>query len=137
MDSYYVEVKATTHGDAKLTPKQAETASAAVDRYVLCVIDLRAVPDERLDETWTPEDVIPLAHVVAGIGEHVQSTWSLVEEARSEEVGIRNERALRYAVPPSVWEHGCSIADWITQAFTHRGASAPPVVESDQGAVEP
>jgi len=126
--SYFVEVKATTHGDAKLTPKQAETASKNAGRYVLCVIDLRTVPDQRLDEAWTPDDVVPLARVVAGIGERVLSTWALVEEARSGEVGLRNERALRYAVPPNVWEHGCSIAEWIAHAFTHRAASTAPAM---------
>ncbi|WP_437576862.1 sacsin N-terminal ATP-binding-like domain-containing protein [Sorangium sp. So ce887] len=115
--SYFVEVKATTHGDAKLTPKQAETASQRADRYILCVVDLRGIPEERLDEPWSIEDVLSLAHLVPQVGTLVRGTWELVEEARTSEVGLRNENALRYAVRPEVWEEGCSIREWVAAAF--------------------
>ncbi|CAN96264.1 hypothetical protein predicted by Glimmer/Critica [Sorangium cellulosum So ce56] len=119
--SYFVEVKATTHGEAKLTPKQAETASQRADRYVLCVVDLRGIPDERLDEPWSIEDVLPLARLVSQVGTLVQGTWELVQEARTSEVGLRNENVLRYAVRPEVWEEGCSIDEWVATAFKAGG----------------
>ena len=112
-----VEVKATTHGDAKLTPRQAETASQQNERFVLCVVDLRGVPEERLDRPWAAQDVLSLARLLPHVGARVQTTWHLVEEARSSEVGLRNENALRYAVPPDVWQKGCSLSDWVAAAF--------------------
>jgi hypothetical protein len=114
---YFVEVKATTQGDAKLTPRQAETASEQADRYVLCVVDLRGIPEERLDEPWSIEDVSALARLVPQIGARVQGTWKLVKKARASEVPLRNDSALRYAVPPEVWQEGCSIREWVKAAF--------------------
>jgi hypothetical protein len=116
--SYLVEVKATTIGDACLTPTQASTASDQSDRYVLCVVDLRAVPEERLDQEWNAADVEPLAKVVPTIGKEVSSTVTLVELARDNDVGLRNEGALRYRVPPAVWEKGVSIAAWAANVST-------------------
>ncbi len=115
--SYFVEVKATTQGDVKLTSKQAETASLQADRYVLCVVDLRGISEVRLDEPWSIEDVLSLARLVPRVGTLVQDTWELVEEARISEVGLRNENALRYAVRPEVWEKGNSIRGWVAAAF--------------------
>ena len=40
---YLLEVKATTTGQARLTPLQAETASKKPDDYLLCVVDLRLI----------------------------------------------------------------------------------------------
>ena len=120
--SYLVEVKATTQGDAKLTPKQAQTASQRADRYVLCVVDLRGMTEERLDQPWAIEDVLPLARLVPQVGALVEGTWKLVEEARTSEVGLRNENALRYAVRPDVWEKGCSIREWVAATFKPAGA---------------
>jgi hypothetical protein len=119
--SYLVEVKATAQGDAKLTPKQAQTASQRADRYVLCVVDLRGMTEERLDQPWAIEDVVPLARLVPQVGALVQGTWELVEEARTSEVGLRNENALRYAVCPDVWEKGCSIREWVAATFNAAG----------------
>jgi hypothetical protein len=120
--SYFVEVKATTQADARLTPRQAETASQRADRYVLCVVDLRGIPEERLDEAWSIEDVSALARLVPQIGTLVQDTWGLVQKARTSEVPLRNENALRYAVCPDVWEAGCSIAEWVEAAFRPEGS---------------
>jgi hypothetical protein len=116
--SYLVEVKATTIGDACLTPTQASTASDQSDRYVLCVVDLRGVSEERLDQEWNATDVEPIAKLVPTIGEDVYSTFSLVELARDNDVGLRNEGALRYRVPPAVWEKGVSIAAWAADVST-------------------
>ena len=113
VDSYLVEVKATTQGEVRLTAKQAETATAEANRYVLCVLDLRSVQPARLAMAWTAGDIEPLTHLVTDIGVHVQSTWGLVEKARTSEVGISNEKYLRYGVPTSLWGKGCSIEKWI------------------------
>lgn len=101
--SYFIEVKATTQGDAKLTPKQAEIASQRAERYVLCVVDLRGIPEERLDMPWSINDVLSIARLVPQVGVLVQGTWELVAEARTNAVALRNENALRYAVRPDVW----------------------------------
>lgn len=116
--SYFVEVKATTQGDARLTPKQAEVASQRSDRYVLCVVDLRGVPDERLDQQWGASDVLAITRLLPQVGRLVQGTWELVEKARVSEIKLRNESALRYAVRPDAWEGGLSIADWISTTFS-------------------
>ncbi len=111
--SYFLEVKATTTGQARLTPTQAETASAESSRYVLCVVDLRHLSDEELDGDWTAERIEPLAKLVPDIGMSVRVTRELVETAQTNSVAIRNASALRYEVPTSIWEVGLSIDDWI------------------------
>ena len=127
---YFVEVKATSTGPARLTPAQAETAAETASHYVLCVVDLRGVPEERLDQAWRGEDIEPLASMVTDIGERVLDTCVLVQRARDSAVGIRNERALRYEVPPETWTTGISIADWV--ASLSRGSDL-----SDSDAAEP
>ena len=104
---YLVEVKATTTGQARLTPKQAATAAGARERYVLCVVDLREEQD------WTADAVEPLARLVPDIGGMVGETYDWVDMARTLDVSIRNESALRYEVPPQIWELGMSISDWV------------------------
>jgi hypothetical protein len=110
---YFLKVKATTTGQAHLTPTQAETASAESSRYVLCVVDLRNLSDEELDGDWTAEKVEPLAKLVPNIGMSVQETCELVETAQTNSVAIRNASALRYEVPTSIWEGALSIEDWV------------------------
>ncbi len=110
---YFVEVKATASGPARLTPAQANKAAAEAPRYVLCVVDLREVSDERLDQEWSGTDIEPLASMLSDIGGRVAGTWNLVRRARENEVGIRNEAALRYEVPPHVWTTGVPISEWI------------------------
>lgn len=112
---YFVEVKATSTGPARLTPTQARTAAEEADRYVLCVVDLRGVPSERLDEEWEAADVEPLASLVTDIGSQVLDTCTLVEQARLRDIGIRNESALRYEIQPTTWEVGISISDWVVE----------------------
>ena len=60
---YLLEVKATTTGQVRLTPMQAETASNDSDRYVLCVVDLRAIQEEQLAAEWSASMVELLARV--------------------------------------------------------------------------
>jgi hypothetical protein len=110
---YFVEVKATTSGPVRLTSAQADKAASVATRYVLCVVDLREVPDERLDQEWSGTDVEPLASMLSDIGGRIVGTWDLVQRARDSEVGIRNETALRYEVPPYVWMTGVAISQWI------------------------
>jgi hypothetical protein len=110
---YLLEIKATTKGQARLTPTQAETASEEASRYVLCVVDLRDVPEEELDGEWTAERIEELANISSDIGASVKETCELVEIARTNDVAIRNDAALRYEVPLSIWEAGISIAKWV------------------------
>ena len=53
---YFLEIKATTTGQARLTPTKAETASAEASRYVLCVVNLQDLSNEELDGEWAAEN---------------------------------------------------------------------------------
>lgn len=111
---YLVEVKATRTGEARLTPLQAATASVEQARYVLCVVDLRAVPPDDLDgDGLDVEGVEALAKMVPDVGSRVAQAYSSVTSARQAVVPIRNEGALRYEVLPGLWEAGVSISDWV------------------------
>ena len=111
---YLLEVKATTTGQARLTPLQAEKASEEADSYVLCVVDLRSIDEEDLAGEWSASTVEPLAKIVPDIGSRVEGTYSLVEAARTRSIAVRNESALRYEVPSSIWEAGISIDEWVS-----------------------
>lgn len=115
---YLVEVKATRTGHARLTPMQAETASRTPQTYVLCVVDLSQESDASLKLTWTPERVEPLAKLFPDIGNRVEETYGRVEVARTLDVVIRNESALRYEVPSRLWESGVSIGAWVRSIKT-------------------
>jgi hypothetical protein len=110
---YLLEVKATTTGDVRLTPAQARTASEQKSRFILCVVDLRGITKERMAGDWNVEDVEPRTKVFCGIGELAQDPSDYVEEAKRCPVGIRNDNALRYGVPPEIWEEGFSISEWM------------------------
>jgi hypothetical protein len=110
---FIVEVKATTQGEARMTPTQAVNAAAKPERYVLCVVDLRNVPEIDLDKDWTARRVEPLMRLMPNIGPYVQDTTDLIEAARNCEVRIRNDAALRYGVPAKVWETGIPLDDWL------------------------
>jgi hypothetical protein len=109
---HLLEIKATTKGQARLTPTQAETASEEASRYVLCVVDLRDVSEEELDGGWTAARIEELANISSDIGTSVKETCELVDTARTNDVAIRNDAALRYEVPVSMWE-GVSITEWV------------------------
>ena len=111
---YLLEVKATTAGQARLTPLQAETASQKPDYYVLCVVDLRSFQRDELEGEWSASVVEPLAKIVPDIGSRVEGTYSLVKAARTRAIAVRNESALRYEVPSEVWETGISISEWVS-----------------------
>jgi hypothetical protein len=110
---YLLEVKATTTGEVRLSPKQADTASVSSERFVLCVVDLRGITHERMEADWTATDVEPRTKFVLGIGRLVNQPHGLVEAAVDCAVGIRNENALRYGVPVNIWESGISTAKWV------------------------
>ncbi len=109
---WMMEVKATTSGDVRMTPTQAERASVEPDRYLLCVVDLRDASDEERRGPFTTDFVEPRAWIFPQVGASVAPTWNLVEEAVDSVVGIRNEKVLRYSVPPSVWENGLQLKEW-------------------------
>ena len=110
---YLLEVKATTTGEARLTPAQANRASKDPSIYVLCVVDLRGISEEELDADWTAVRVEPLAKIIADIGDKVYETCALVEAAKITSVAIRNESALRYQVPLPLLEEGIQISTWV------------------------
>jgi hypothetical protein len=118
---YLLEVKATTTGEVRLSPAQARTASEQLDRFILCVVDLRGVTSERLEGAWTAEDVEPRSRVVAEMGLLAGEPHDLVERAKDCEVGIRNDGALRYGVPVTIWEKGSPILQWVD------GLELPPL----------
>ena len=122
---YLLEVKATTTGNARLTPTQARTASHNASRYVLCVVDLRGLSEEELDADWTAAKVEPLAKIVPDIGDKVEETCLWVDEAKTSLVPIRNESALRYEVSVSIWEKGLSVSDWIAGTSNQLAESLP------------
>lgn len=115
---YLVEVKATTTGQARLTPKQAATSASERDRYVLCVVDLRQMDEVDAADSegnWPADRVEELAKLVPNIGEKAGETYDWVELATTLDVSIRNERALRYEVGPEIWESGLTIDDWVSR----------------------
>ena len=123
---YLVEVKATTTGQARLTPKQAATAAASRERYVLCVVDLRQNLNTDLEQDWTADAVEPLTRLVPGIGGTVGETYDRVKVAGTLEVSIRNESALRYEVSPQIWESGMSISEWVKSIVPAVSRSSAP-----------
>ena len=68
---------------------------------------------EQLEGEWTPADVESRARIVVQIGSLARESHNLVEQAKDCEVGIRNDAALRYGVPVTIWEAGAALADWV------------------------
>ena len=68
---------------------------------------------ERLEGDWTLADVESRARIVVQIGSLAGESHDLVEQAKGCEVGIRNDAALRYGVPVTVWEAGSALAEWV------------------------
>lgn len=112
VDSYFLEVKATTSGDVRLTPMQAKTACDHPDRFVLCVVDLRG---EQVKADWEPGDVKHHARLVTGIGDNMEEIYPEVMNLADTDkpVHLRNESELRYGVSATVWEQGISIDEWV------------------------
>lgn len=112
VDSYFLEVKATTSGDVRLTPMQAKTACDHPDRFVLCVVDLRG---EQVKSDWEPADVKPYARLVTGIGDNLVEIYPEVMNLADTDkpVYLRNESELRYGVSSAIWGQGISIDEWV------------------------
>lgn len=110
---YFLEVKATTTGEVRLTPTQAQTASSNIERFILCVVDLRNVTSERLEQEWTPADIEHRSLILVNVGLQTQMPHGLVEQAKACKVGIRNDGALRYGVPLTLWENGIDLPSWV------------------------
>ena len=115
--SYFLEVKATTSGDVRLTPLQAQTASDSPDRFVLCVIDLRG---QEMQQSWNPSDVEPFAKILTDIGSDVVEVYEGVDAFSSAgiPVRLRNEQQLRYGISTGLWERGVSIGEWVQSLKT-------------------
>lgn len=115
---FIVEVKATTQGEPRMTPAQAVNAAGNVERYILCVVDLRNVADVDLDKDWTASQVEPLMRLMPDIGNYVRLPTDLITQARSCDVKVRNDSLLRYGVPANVWESGIGLDEWLTNITT-------------------
>ncbi len=112
---YMLEVKATTTGEVRLTPAQAQTASADPSHFMLCVVDLRGITQAEMEADWTAAQIEPKTRIVVGIGLLANPTRNLVDQAKQSQVGIRNDSALRYGVPTEIWQTGFPIAEWVQQ----------------------
>jgi hypothetical protein len=122
---YLVEVKATTAGPVRLTPAQAGKAGSEFARFVLCVVDLRDLRDDGLDQEWSEVDVTSRIVMLSYVGNRVLDTYQLVQLARQGDVGIRNDSALRYEVPPQIWKKGVGLSEWVASI------ASDPAMKSD------
>ena len=110
--SYFLEVKATTTRDVRLTPTQANKAWREPDRFVLCVVDLYG---QQIKEHWEPADIVPWAKIVTRIGGEFEEIHKGVTgfSDTGKPVYLRNEEMLRYGVSLDLWSQGVSIAEWV------------------------
>ena len=112
LGSYFLEVKATTTRDVRLTPTQAKQAWQEPDRFVLCVVDLYG---QEIKEVWEPADIVPWAKIVTKIGGEFEDIHRGVTSYSdtTNPVHLRNEEALRYGVAMDLWSQGVSIQEWV------------------------
>ena len=110
--SYFLEVKATTTRDVRLTPTQANKAWREPERFVLCVVDLYG---QQIKEHWEPADIVPWAKMVTRIGGEFEEIHKGVTgfSDTGKPVYLRNEEMLRYGVSVDLWSQGVSIAEWV------------------------
>ncbi len=110
--SYLLEVKATTTGDVRLTPLQAQTASKHPDRFVLAVIDLRG---QEIQQSWDASDVEPFAKIVTDISDNIVEVYEGVDAFTDTDIPVRlrNEQQLRYSISADLWDNGDSIDTWV------------------------
>ncbi len=110
--SYFLEVKATTSRDVRLTPTQANKAWRAPERFILCVVDLYG---QQIKEHWEPADIVPWAKIVTRIGGEFEEIHKGVTgfSDTGKPVYLRNEEMLRYGVSLDLWSQGVSIAEWV------------------------
>lgn len=110
--SYFLEVKATTTRDVRLTPAQAQFASENSERFVLCVVDLYG---QTIREVWRPSDISSYARIITNIGGNFEEICERVTEFSDTGnlVHLRNEQMLRYGVSVNLWDKGVSIDQWV------------------------
>ncbi len=115
--TYFLEVKATTTRDVRLTPQQAETACKYPDRFVLCVIDLY---EKKIKKFWHADDVLPRAKIVANIRDELVEIYEGIDAFANSDnpVRLHNEKLLRYGVSTHLWENGISIDKWVKSLQT-------------------
>ena len=103
--SYFLEVKATTTRDVRLTPTQANKAWRKPERFVLCVVDLYG---QQIKEQWEPADIVPWAKIVTRIGGEFEEIHKGVTgfSDTGKPVYLHNEEMLRYGVSVDLWESG-------------------------------
>ncbi len=116
--SYFLEVKATTTRDVRLTPTQAQFACDNPERFVLCVVDLYG---QIIKEVWHPTDVLSYAKVITNIGGDFEEIYKGVIEFSDtgNPIHLRNEQMLRYGVSLGLWGKGVSIDEWV-QSLSNR-----------------
>ena len=112
VESYFLEVKATTTRDVRLTPTQASRAWHEPDRFVLCVVDLFG---QQIKEAWKPADIVPWAKFSTRIGGEFEEIHKGVTRFSdtAKPVHLRNEEMLRYGVSADLWGQGVSITEWV------------------------
>lgn len=110
--SYFLEVKATTTRDVRLTPSQAKQAWQEPERFVLCVVDLYG---QQIRECWEPADIAPWTKIVTKIGGEFEEVHRGVTgyTDTAKPVHLRNEEMLRYGVSVDLWSQGVSIDEWV------------------------
>lgn len=118
VNEYKIEVKATTKGEACLTPLQAMTCATEEETFVLCVVDLRNFEGDVHQVDWETADISDRCKLISGEELPIDKTLTLVRSAEGGDVPIRNAGALRYAVPPELWESGLDIDGWVQEAFS-------------------
>lgn len=112
--STLIEVKATRTDNAKMTPRQAETASRENDRFALCVVALT-------DDEPTIETVKASCRFVFGIGEQLRVVWNQYQsicaatsQARTHQGPIAidmTDGEYRFRIAREIWGAGMTLTE--------------------------
>jgi len=116
LNSFLIEVKATTVASARMTVTQARTAVGQPDRFILCMI-LVDGPDSTIDS------IRHNSRFIADIGVRLEPAWreySKIESAKRSGTRpfegielVMTENQTRFAVDKSVWLTGLTFAEAI------------------------
>ena len=119
--SYFMEVKATTTKDVRLTPKQAETACLFPDQFVLCVVDLYG---KKIKDVWQAADVLPHIKIITNITDKLEKIYEGIGAFTNSDnpVHLHNDQLLRYGVSKELWAKGTTIDEWI-KSLQAKGSS--------------
>jgi hypothetical protein len=114
--SYLIEIKATTGISAKMTAKQAETASSHKDGFVLCMVRLTG-------SQVTAKEVSAGARFIFDIGERIQPLWETYTNLRKAQTNARTtlgdleleitEYETRFKIGSQTWNSGVKIDEAI------------------------